>query len=293
MAQFRKIVAWKSGDETTAAMKVLRDRLEKLMFFAFPPDAETSRELERFLDTDTGIPQLFDCSLLPWYMKDDARAIFDRWSEGDLDYNLLRGIDIRSGTTTGKKTTMMSRALTYGYKFKKASDFVGEGHLHNGQWFPYQICAVRDGAHGDHEAGIFGKVGTGALSIVLSSGRTKGYADIDEGEEISYCGTRGKDSTPTAGTNLMLESLKTKNPIRVLRSAKLTGKFKPELGLRYDGLYEVQSMEPLDEATALYRFRLTRLDNQYPIRYTGYYKRPNQREVEEFQELKALLKGSK
>lgn len=288
MATFRRISDKNPGDNTTKPLDSLRRELDKLPFLELPSDAENSPELARFLDENTGIPLLFD-SNLPAHMRLDAEALYNRWSNGDLDHNLLRGIELRSKPRGGGT----SRAIENVYRFRKSSDFVGEGHLRNGQWFPYQICALRDGAHGDHEAGISGKTGLGALSIVLSSsGKSNTYADVDEGEEIAYCGTRGKDTVPTAGTNLLLRSADIKNPIRVLRSSKLPkqNKFRPAEGLRYDGLYEIKSKELLDEDTAMYRFKLVRLDNQYPIRYVGNAKRPTEREIEELKSLKNLSK---
>ena len=40
---------------------------------------------------------------------------------------------------------------------------------------------MRDGAHGEIEAGIHGQPGKGAYSIVLSG---SGYSDIDEGNTL-------------------------------------------------------------------------------------------------------------
>lgn len=291
MATFRKITEGKP-EERPKHLASLRRDLNKLPFLELPSDSENSPQLARFLHDNTGLPLLYNSSFLPDHVKLDSESLHYRWSKGDLEHNLLRGVEIRSKIRGGT-----TRALEQDYKFKISSEFVGEGHLRIGQWFPYQICALRDGAHGDLEAGISGRVGLGAFSIVLSSsGRSNTYADIDEGEKIAYCGTRSKDGdkSPTAGTTLLLQSANTKKPIRVLRSSKLPkqNKFRPAEGLRYDGLYEITDKELLDEDTAMYRFTLVRLKGQPPIRYTGEGKRPTDREIEEIKSVKSLMKQS-
>lgn len=69
----------------------------------------------------------------------------------------------------------------------------------------------------------------------------------------------------------MLKAYETQQPIRVLRSASLsaTNLYRPTRGIRYDGLYRIISHEVLDEQTAMYRFTLSRLGAQDPIRYSG------------------------
>lgn len=69
----------------------------------------------------------------------------------------------------------------------------------------------------------------------------------------------------------MLKSYETQQPIRLLRSASLpaTNAYRPVRGLRYDGLYSVTSHEILDTKTSMYRFAMSRLWGQDPIRYSG------------------------
>ena len=45
---------------------------------------------------------------------------------------------------------------------------VGNNGISIGTWWPYRICALRDGAHGATMAGIAGSVSDGAYSIVVS-----------------------------------------------------------------------------------------------------------------------------
>ena len=69
----------------------------------------------------------------------------------------------------------------------------------------------------------------------------------------------------------MLRSYETQQPLRVLRSASLptTNPYRPARGLRYDGLYEIISHEILDVETCMYRFSLSRIGGQDPIRCSG------------------------
>ena len=134
--------------------------------------------------------------------------------------------------------------------------------------------------------GIFGEKDKGAYSIVLSGG---GYNDQDDGHIIEYSGTESKDSTPTEATNALIVSKDLGNPIRVIRSSQLvkSNKYRPELGLRYDGLYQVKDYKLVNEAKAMYRFHLERCEGQEPIRCEdNAARRPTIFEVEKYQELK-------
>ena len=147
---------------------------------------------------------------------------------------------------------------------------------------------MRDGAHGEIEAGIHGQVGKGAYSIVLSSG---GYSDVDDGITIKYCGTSGAEGKPTAGTMLLKESIKLRSPVRVLRSSALpaTNNYRPSKGLRYDGLYDVQSFTILDVKTEMHQFMLTRQPEQDSIRFEGVGTRPTAEQLHEYAKIRQLL----
>ncbi|KKZ65913.1 hypothetical protein EMCG_08323 [[Emmonsia] crescens] len=260
----------------------MRDRVQQLQLYEI--SAALPSLLQKFMDHDTGLPAIVNSldGTVPWDIKLDCEAILIRWERGDFDPNLLRGIRIGEGART-------SRRLDHTFKFRTDSIAVGHNELRNGQWFPLQITAIRDGAHGEMEAGISGRDKIGAVSIILSSAG-KGYPDIDQGDVISYCGTRGKDGQISAGTKLMIESHEKRNPIRVLRSSKLPmiNPYRPVAGFRYDGLYEIHGMEVLDTQTMLYRFKLRRIPGQTPIRYQGDERRPTEKEVEEWKKTQNL-----
>lgn len=69
----------------------------------------------------------------------------------------------------------------------------------------------------------------------------------------------------------MLKAYESQQSLRVLRSASLPANntYRPARGLRYDGLYRIIGYEILDPKTAMYRFSLSRLGGQGPIRSSG------------------------
>lgn len=157
--------------------------------------------------------------------------------------------------------------------------------LENGQWWPTQLACGRDGAHGMPEAGIHGNVESGAYSIILSDG----YKDEDYGDTIKYCGTAGSEpDKPTRATECMKQSLRKGHEVRVLRSAamKKGQKYRPDRGFRLDGLYNVVDEECVHEDTSMWRFTMTRVPGQDPIRFTGPEKRPSPYEIAAFDSIK-------
>jgi hypothetical protein len=124
---------------------------------------------------------------------------------------------------------------------------------------------------------------------VLSGG---GYHDTDDGDSIEYSGTEGKNFTPTEATLQMITSANKKNQIRVIRSAQLnkSNKYRPERGLRYDGLYVIKDYKLVDKEKQMYRFRLERCPGQAPIRCgEDNSRRPTIFEMEEYDKLKGRV----
>lgn len=267
---------------------VLRRRLHQMEFYDFITDilVVKSKLLE-----DQGFPAVFDNSKFPFDLRADALMLFKKWTTRQWDPDLLRGIVTKKGTNH-KEKTFNTKSLDKTYPLKVAANYRGAGELVNGQWWPLQICTIRDGAHGMTEGGIYGQVKKGAYSIILSGG---GYADVDEGDRIQYCGTSGEENKPTAFTERMLESFGLKEPVRVLRSAALApkhSKYRPSKGLRYDGLYDLTGYELLDKGTAMYRFTLKRCPGQDPIRYKGEEARPTEEELAAFEKVQGYLASS-
>ncbi len=239
---------------------------------------------------EEGLPAIFKDEEgvgFPWDVKADALALYLRWLSGVIDPHLLRGIhtEQKRGPATAKRTT---HKLVKDYPARVSCNYSGAGDLQNGQWWPMQICAMRDGAHGEIEAGIHGQPGKGAFSVLVSSG---GYDDKDSGDSVLYCGTSSSEGKPSLGTRHLIESCHRKSPVRVLRSAALPSSnlYRPSKGLRYDGLYDVVSHEVLDQETAMYRFRLQRQADQDPIRYQGVEARPTDEEIAAYTKIRGLL----
>lgn len=209
-----------------------------------------------------------------------ARWLSARWWKGDTQPDLMRGIK-RALSKNDQNRTHIFYNLDSEYPFRVSCKYTGEGPLYNGQWWPLQICANRDGAHGEMEAGIAGTLALGAVSIVLSGA---GYADIDEGDTLQYCGTTASTAhatEPSYSTKLMRTSLERGSPVRVLRSAKAANsRYRPSRGLRYDGLYTITKEEIIEPSTLLYRFILERVQGQQPICWQGPSKRPHQHELD-------------
>lgn len=160
----------------------LRKRIHEMEFYAFlnGPMAGALIKKSKILEPD-GLIKIFNGpkkAIFPWDIAADAEALYLRWMGGDLDPDLMRGIKVSKGVLhTGKKRTSYSLKKTN--TKKRCSNTIGSNNLINGQWWPLRICALRDGAHGAQEAGIYGQEGKGAYSVVVAAG---GYADRDNGE---------------------------------------------------------------------------------------------------------------
>ena len=281
-----------SSDDKESLLVELRDLLHRAEFWYFinPPLLKDSRVLE-----ENGLPAIFtnDDGVFPPDILEDAAALYKRWMAGNLDPELLRGLVVnrRRNKTTEKEN--LARAFDKTYDYIVSCNYVGNGELTNGQWWPLQMCAIRDGAHGETEAGIHGSPDRGAHSIVLSGGAPPGgkaYEDHDTGEIIQYCGTAGKEGKPTARTQYMLKSQKTGNPIRVLRTHKLadSNPYRPAMGIRYDGVYKITGCKLLDQKTHMYQFVLRRIPGQHPIRSSGPGARPTVQEQQRYKEIRKL-----
>lgn len=239
----------------------------------------------RLLHPD-GLPAVFTSSgdsripSFPFYIRSDAEELYNKWAAQNFETDLMHGVRYNADSAP---------AIKLNYKFKREHAVVGNNGLINGQWWPAQLCAVRDGAHGSAQGGIAGRGGEGAFSIVLAEGKASNgepYPDFDSGEEILYCGTDGEMGVATAATNLMLETYRLGNTVRVIRSSKCKeARYRPEKGFRYDGLYRITEFEILDSVKARHRFTLVREPFQDPIRFEGPGKRPTPQELREWDEL--------
>lgn len=263
-----------------------------------PNDLEKYAKETNILDQKVGLPRIFTNNAFPPDLISDSFQLYNRWIKRNFDQDILRGI------VKVKQSKRNADNLDKEYKVRFPTDakIYGDNNLVIGQWWPTQLCALRDGAHGsaqggkllnlfvfpypltDFAKGISGSKTRGACSIIISSGT---YNDMDFGDTIHYHGTPGQDSEPTDVTKHMLRSFDLGNKVRVIRSGKrhesdsaeephkprkAKGKedksheYRPSAGLRYDGLYVVKEKECVDEKLAHYIFTLERCEGQEPIR---------------------------
>jgi len=268
----------------------IRDEIHQLEFIGVT--AELLRKVN-LLDNRHGLPQLFDEEYknglqVPWDIQGDALELYNKWVQRMFDPDLLRGIETRPRL---KDKAGQKKGWSFDPKVDRISAlYFGNGMLVNGQWWPRQICAVRDGAHGAMVAGITGVRDKGAVSVVMS-GSDYDDQDQDDGEEVQYCGTESKDpSGPSDATKFLILSLDNKRPVRLMRSANIANsRYKPSRGFRYDGLYDVVEKTLIDKAKHHYRFRLVRQHGQGPIRYKGVEARPTAQEIVELQKVERTL----
>ncbi|KAI4163987.1 MAG: hypothetical protein LQ342_002484 [Letrouitia transgressa] len=112
----------------------------------------------------------------------------------------------------------------------------GHNGIPVGAWWPSQLCALRDGAHGHAQAGIAGSAeGEGAYSVVIAGSGAYRDLDRDFGDTVHYSGVVGGG----VGTRALRQNLETGKPVRVLRSSAGEWRGRPSVGVRYDGLYRV------------------------------------------------------
>ncbi len=249
-------------------------------------------------------------------LQSDADQLYQKWFKGDVNGELLRGIKPSMGTTKNtKKQTVSYRSYDLEPEYsKKASKFMGEGHLKNGDWWPLQIAAVRDGAHGESIAGISGAKDQGAFSVVMNMATEEESVDptkidptfnkypnfdLPEKGQIWYCGTQGKETqtghagSQSAATELLQMSHKNHHPIRVIRGCKIKSRLAPAKGLRYDGLYGIIDAVCICQELAIWIFLLERLSGQMPIRYQGPDARPHEEELRKWNNLQAMMSEHK
>jgi hypothetical protein len=176
---------------------------------------------------------------------------------------IMKGVAIKRG---GRKSYLVNPQYM---RDKRRTAVLGDNGLAVGDWWPLQVVALFNGAHGSMMGGISGSKSKGAISIVVSG--TYEDLDRDEGDILYYSGSGSHENTDpnnipktTARTKLLHTSLKTGHPVRVLRSGKEASAWAPSVGIRYDGLYRVVSYgRPVNLRGGLYeQFRLERLPNQ-------------------------------
>jgi hypothetical protein len=249
----------------------------------------------RMMDNNDGLPQLFDDHFShivkwPWYIKADAEELYNKWCKKIFETDLYRGL-VRGGKGTGNSADKLAKEDGGNFRLMNPRQH-GNGLLINGSWYPSQLAVLRDGGHGASQGGITASPTDGAYSVIMAGGmdpKGRPYPNVDNGKEVLYCGTDNTNpdvDAPSHDTKAMLVNHATGKPVRLFRSSNLNNKFAPELGFRYDGLYDVKGYEKMDpdgEKRNRHRFKLVRRDGQDPIRSDGPAKRPTAQEVDEYE----------
>lgn len=154
---------------------------------------------------------------------------------------------------------------------RRSADVRGHNGHTVGDWWPLQICAYRDGAHGVMQGGIHGARESGAFSVVVS-GMYNQY-DQDEGHALWYSGTMAHNSLSATNpiisdkSQAMITAQSRGRELRVLRSANSRSSWSPEVGIRYDGLYRITARDigTNEHGGTFPRFRLQRVAGQPAI----------------------------
>jgi hypothetical protein len=130
---------------------------------------------------------------------------------------------------------------------RKSAQVHGHNRILIGAWYPYRMVTLFHGAHGTSQAGISGDEKSGAYSIVVSGQ----YDDLDHdsGDVLYYSAPgshenddpRNLPEKAKGGAKALRKSIETGKPVRVLRTATGKSKYRPYVGIRYDGLYTVES----------------------------------------------------
>lgn len=147
------------GKDLAQALSKIRQRLQQMEF-----NTSLSPILVKMsgLLDDGGLRLILENGVqgvdIPHDIRADADTLFRKWIGGQIDPHLYRGIVTKSGTAKGERA-FKSHSIQADFAGKISCNYVGAGNLVNGQWWPLQICAKRDGAHGEVEAGIHGQVG--------------------------------------------------------------------------------------------------------------------------------------
>ena len=272
----------------TKDLNELRESLHEAPFLAMGSAGPQLLRTRRMLHND-GLPQLFDNRYAgsmkghwPWDIQSDAAELYHKWCSKNFDDDMLYGLILAQKTKNAEDDRKGDRV---DQEFQKSSKYKGNGKLVNGQWWPTLLCALRDGAHGDSQAGISGDTGIGAYSCFMSGGKHHPYPDKDEGAIVHYYGQDSTTGQMSRGTALLKKNKIDGIPVRFIRSSKANSKYAPPVGFRYDGLYDVVDYKLEDKQKQRYCFTLVRQAGQGPIRGgNGPEARPTQQEVDRFKQ---------
>lgn len=143
--------------QTTVDVTNLRECVQKLPFI--PADSITVLS-QKTLDALSKLVRAGNALRIPQDIILEAQSLRNKWHRSVFDKAVMRGIasssTINRDMVRGKiiKRTSAWR-LEDNYRHKVEPLVIGHNGLTVGDWWPLQICALRDGAHGETEAGNF------------------------------------------------------------------------------------------------------------------------------------------
>lgn len=118
--------------------------------------AEIKLDMDKFkvkktrILTEAGLPRIFKVDAhFPWDLKADAWYLYERWMNEDFEQDILRGIV----TVKGKDRNGDRLDRAYTSKHPRDPKYFGDEGVVLGQWWPSQLCTVRDGVHGAAQGG--------------------------------------------------------------------------------------------------------------------------------------------
>ncbi|KAG2393169.1 hypothetical protein C9374_009746 [Naegleria lovaniensis] len=166
----------------------------------------------------------------------------------------------------GKKDSLLKPPIKIGSRVYGHRDDVFKA-------YESRIECSKRGSHTPTQPGISGHFGVPADSIVAMA--MGGYGDEDYGDVFIYTGQGGtdyEDQTLNKYNISLVESLKRKIPVRLVRGYQLDSAYAPAKGYRYDGLYwvtdywrEPQRLKSGHFGALVYRYRMIRLEGQPPM----------------------------
>ena len=153
------------GKDMTFAFSQISQRLQQMEFY--PSLSPILIKKSKLLD-ENGFRAIFENRVkgvnFPYYLRADAEILSRKWTRGQIDPHLFRGLTTQTGKGQ-QDQGFTSHVFDNTFDGKVSCNYVGAGNLLNGQWWPLQKCALRDGAHGETEAGIHGQVSCSPLTI--------------------------------------------------------------------------------------------------------------------------------
>lgn len=137
--------------EPSTKLEKLLDKLRDHIHEAeFNPDMDQAKVRKTLILAQTGLPRIFDeRATFPMDLKADAWHLYERWMNEDFDTDILRGtITVRGDNRSGDRLD-----AAYREKHPKDPKTFGDNGAMLGQWWPSQLCTVRDGIHGAAQGG--------------------------------------------------------------------------------------------------------------------------------------------